>query len=239
MATSQTSIGCASRPGVPVTASNRPASSASRRRSPTIDWCSAACPSVSVTLGAAKVAPAARSSKYGAATRVRGSGAAGGAGAAGRASRRSARRTIASSTMPPSSAAAAPPPEPAAATASVTRVAQRRSSADSCERVVDGLDLRRVDRPLAVVAQLARGTASAETARASRKRERRPVDRQRPADPGRGQQGLLGHEPAGLIALGAPPPERRGKIGVAQDQRDDPRVLGHLRGDGQAREATR
>ena len=100
--------------------------------------------------------------------------------------------------------------------------------------MVNGVDLRRVDRPLAVVAQLARGNGLGGDGTYVSKRKRRPVDRQRPADPGRGQQGLLGHEPARLIALGAPPPERRGKIGVAQDERDDPRVLGHLCGDGQA-----
>src|SRR5450755_1134615 len=73
MATSQTSAGFAGRavpgepgPGAPRTASARAASRLSASRSPTMAWCAAARPSVSVTPATApKACPAVSSSKYG------------------------------------------------------------------------------------------------------------------------------------------------------------------------------
>ena len=91
-----------------------------------------------------------------------------------------------------------------------------------------------MDRPFAVVAELARGERLGGDRAGVAQRERRAVHGQRPADPGRREQRVLRDEPARRVALGAAPAERRGEIGVAEDQRHHARVCGHLRRQGES-----
>ena len=225
----------------PVTAANSGASSARRSRSPMIAWCSACVPvgqrqpgrAEDVADGRGRRSTAGPSACIGVDVGLA-------AVPAARASRR-ARRTIASSTIAPSRRATAEPSSPAAATAVLHRGRPGALGGARGEAVVDRADLLGVDRPLAVVAELARiaRTASCRPAGVAEP-EVRPVDRldRRRCAP-RPAAVSWRDEPARGVGLGPAAAERGGEVGVAEDQRERRRRLRRSRARPAARPASR